>query len=127
MFRKQHSLPLEAWDRVVAHMGEWLLVGSIAAAGLPAIPGIISLVVLFGFFIVHPEHQPPEPLRRFNELEKKKVKTHEEQMELEHYQADLLKASPRRRTTCGWLGLVVWIAAVVYVFLYKGAVKKEWL
>jgi hypothetical protein len=123
---KHEPLRWDHMDQAVNRMGEWLLVGSIAAAGLPAIPAGLSLVALMVFFSVRPENRPHPTVRQYIKLQKQKVRSAEEEAEFQRFEEDFKASLPKRHTAAGWIGFISWFVVFLYVVGYKGFIRREY-
>jgi len=105
------------WDAELNQFGEWLLVGCIASASLPPIPGIAALVAIIYVGLTKAE---PKADLLFSErrtlLKKEKTDdlSNQEAEKLDRLRGDLLRAQKKRDTRVYYFSWVVMILTICY-------------
>jgi hypothetical protein len=123
----ERPIPWFSWDDVLERFGKWLLVGSMIAASLPAIPGLLGCITLLVIFASEKQNQAHPLIRRYNELRKKRWRTEEEESEFKAYVRWNKKHRRRPSAKAGILGYIFWILVVIYLIGIKGFARNQWL
>lgn len=129
--------PCSEWSEVLDRMGEWLLVGSIAAIGLPAVPGAISLIALLIFFSLRDQNRHPAGVRGIHAIDHQDLDELEdidnihpinfEDLELAKLSPEQVPRQTRRSHATYTVGWVFWIASMIYLIGFKGLYCHDWI
>lgn len=111
--------PWNKWDRELNNHGGWLLVGALACASLPAIPGSIGLIFVLTYAVIRSQPKADEIFKRRNELKRRYeqgVATAQEKEEYYTIMGSLGVNQNNRNTIFYKIGYALWFLALAYQF-----------
>jgi hypothetical protein len=109
------------WDAELNRFGDWLIVGCIASASLPPVPGVVSLFLVFYVGATRAESTAKDLFKERKQLQEKENSRDISPEEAKRYDillGDLRRSHRKRDTRVYWVSCFALILTLIYL-VYK--------